>query len=186
MLSVSVHHVVVSLGAALVALGAWGCGGAQAEAQGPRKAPAWAEGLTIGDPTKGSGEDESGYGSGSSFVPSGDEDDDEPIDFPTCDDARDTYVESYEPSGNGDPPDLKADQFGAILNRGTYLDACGVASSSEVYVCAAVIDGQTVGVTIELDPFDQRTVNCLVEALRSMSFPAHPKLDVAHTRFRPR
>ena len=94
--------------------------------------------------------------------------------------ARDRYVESYEQDA---PPDLSAGQYGAVLNRGTYLNACGVPGNMSVSICAAVQNGQAVGVTVTTKPKNGGIASCIAGQIRSMSFPAHPRLDITTTTF---
>jgi len=158
-----------------------GCGsGTPAPESKVKEPPEWAQhiGLSTDDPRSSSGSDhEMSYHTGD------DDEDVEPIDFPSCEQAQEEHALNAPGVDEGGPPDLTADQYGAILNRGAYLDACHVDRTSDVSLCAAVVDGRAAGVTIELHPHDQRVVNCLIEVLRDMSFPAHPRMDVTRTRF---
>ncbi len=169
--------------AALVLAGSLlGCGAAPAQTSKHKEPPEWAQYLSLSseDPASASGSDR--HTSYHSDGPVGDEDV-EPIDFPTCERAQEEHALSDDAVHEGGPPDLSAGQYGAVLNRGSYLDACHVDRSSDVSLCAAVIHGQAVGVTVELEPHDQRIVNCLIEVVRDMSFPVHPRMDVTRTRF---
>ena len=94
---------------------------------------------------------------------------------------RTEYVEHASPD---DPPDLTAGRYGAVLNRGSYLAACSVPHTTSVQVCAAVINGAATGVSVTLDPPDETAAECVAEAVRGMSFPSHPKLDIATTVFK--
>ena len=70
-----------------------------------------------------------------------------------------------------------------VLNRGSYLNACGVPSSMEVNVCAAVQNGRAVGVTVTTRPSNPGIASCIARQVRGISFPSHPRLDVARTTF---
>jgi len=99
----------------------------------------------------------------------------------SCEAAQREYVLSYE---DGAPPDLTAGAYAAVLNRGTYLNACGVPASMAVSVCAAVQNGRAVGVTVTTKPSNRGIASCVAGAVRGMAFPAHPRLDVARTHFK--
>ena len=101
----------------------------------------------------------------------------------SCEGAAAKYSEEYKMGGNNGPPDLTAGQYGAVLNRGTYLNACGVPPSMSVNVCAAVQNGRAVGVTVSTDPPNPGISSCVAGQVRSMAFPAHPRLDVTRTTF---
>ncbi|MGK4004578.1 hypothetical protein WMF31_18235 [Sorangium sp. So ce1036] len=100
----------------------------------------------------------------------------------SCEAAQSRYVEEYKLGNNG-PPDLTAGAYGNVLNRGTYLNACNVPSSMEVSVCAAVQNGRAVGVTVTTRPSNPGVASCVSRQIRGMSFPSHPRLDVARTTF---
>jgi hypothetical protein len=40
-----------------------------------------------------------------------------------------------------------------------------------------------VGITVQMTPHRQSLVNCVTEAIQAISFPSHPRLDVARTTF---
>ncbi len=100
----------------------------------------------------------------------------------SCEGARARYVEEYKMGDNG-PADLTAGAYGAVLNRGTYLNSCGVPSSTSVTICAAVQNGRAVGVTVTMKPPNPGLQSCVAGQIRSMSFPSHPRLDVTTTSF---
>jgi len=114
------------------------------------------------------------------------EDDVPPIDFPSCEQARDGNVESVDLASRGNmPPDIPLSEYSAVLGRGTYLVPCGVPSTAAVTVCAAVVQGKAVGITVTLSPHNQRIINCVIEGIQGLSFPSHPRMDIATTRFEP-
>jgi hypothetical protein len=98
----------------------------------------------------------------------------------SCEGARARYVEDYSKDA---PPDLSAGAYGAVLNKGTYLNSCGVPSSMSVTICAAVQNGRAVGVTVTTSPPNKGVAGCISGAVRGISFPSHPRLDVTTTTF---
>jgi hypothetical protein len=101
----------------------------------------------------------------------------------SCEQARAKYIEEINVGGPRGQADLTAGQFGAILNNGSYVGACGTPSSMHVNVCAAVQNGRAVGVTVSTEPPNAGIANCITSRVRGMSFPSNPKLDIATTRF---
>ncbi len=101
----------------------------------------------------------------------------------SCEAARDKYVEEIRIGGGNAQADLTAGQFGSVLNSGSYVVACGTPQSMHVTVCAAVQNGRAVGVTVSTDPPSPGVASCIAGAVRRMSFPSNPKLDIATTRF---
>lgn len=98
----------------------------------------------------------------------------------SCEGARNQYVESYE---EGVPPDLTAGAYAGVLNSGGYLNSCAVPPNVAVTICAAVQNGRAVGVTVSTKPANGTMNSCLRGAVFGMSFPPHPRLDVATTTF---
>jgi hypothetical protein len=98
----------------------------------------------------------------------------------SCEGARSKYIEDYDKAA---PPDLSAGAYGAVLNKGTYLNSCGVPSNMSVTICAAVQNGRAVGVTVTTSPPNKGVSGCVSGAVRSLSFPSHPRLDVTTTSF---
>jgi hypothetical protein len=101
----------------------------------------------------------------------------------SCEAAQARYVEEYKMNGGTGAPDLTAGAYGAVLNKGTYLNACGVPSNMAVNVCAAVQNGRAVGVTVTTNPPNGGISSCIAGAIRGLPFPSHPRLDVARTTF---
>jgi hypothetical protein len=94
----------------------------------------------------------------------------------------DSYNEEKSMGEQGQA-DLTQGQYGRVLNGGGYLSHCGVPHSMSVSICAAVQNGRAVGVTVSTQPSDSKKVACITSAVRGLSFPSHPKLDVTRTRF---
>lgn len=72
-----------------------------------------------------------------------------------------------------------------LLNAGAYLNRCQVASSSSVEICAAIMDGEVLGVTVELDPGTSSQADCVAGEVRMMKVPQSPALIRASTQFEP-
>ena len=98
----------------------------------------------------------------------------------SCESARAKYIEDYSKEV---PPDLTAGSYGAVLNRGDYLNACGVPPSMSVTICAAVQNGHAAGVTVSTNPPNGGIARCVSGQVRSLPFPSHPRLDVSTTTF---
>ena len=101
----------------------------------------------------------------------------------SCEAARAKYIEEISIGGAKGQADLTAGQFASVLNNGSYITACGTPGSMKVTVCAAVQNGHAVGVTVTTDPPNGGISSCIAGAVRRMSFPSNPKLDIATTRF---
>ncbi len=80
-------------------------------------------------------------------------------------------------------PDISRQAFAAVLDSGSYFSHCGVPSSMSVSLCVAVQDGRAVGVTVRTAPGSASVQACIGRAVRGLSFPRHPDLDVVRTHF---
>lgn len=76
-----------------------------------------------------------------------------------------------------------ASVYGAVLNKGSYLNRCGVPVTMEVTICAAVIDGHATGVTVTTTPHQSTIGTCVARAISDMAFPSSPTLDITRTSF---
>jgi hypothetical protein len=101
----------------------------------------------------------------------------------SCEAAIDSYNELKVVGESGGQADITAGQYGRVLNGGSYFSHCGVPNSMAVNICAAVQNGRAVGVTVTTSPADGQKQSCITSAVRNLSFPSHPKLDVTRTRF---
>ena len=100
----------------------------------------------------------------------------------TCEQARDAYTDEVSMSARGQN-DLSADDFAAVLNSGTYLEPCALPSNSKLRICAAVQNGQAVGVTVAAEPTAPDIEVCIAKEVRKLTFPAHAKMDVVNVQF---
>ncbi len=101
----------------------------------------------------------------------------------SCESAQNAYVEEMNIGGPRGQADITAGQYGNILNRGSYFAHCGVPNSTGLSICAAVQNGRAVGVTVVARPRSRGVESCVAAAVRGLSFPSHPKLDVTRTTF---
>ena len=101
----------------------------------------------------------------------------------SCEAAQNAYIEEMSVGGPRGQADITAGQYGAILNRGSYFGHCGVPNSTGLSICAAVQNGRAVGVTVIAKPRSPGIERCVSAAVRGLSFPSHPKLDVTRTTF---
>lgn len=101
----------------------------------------------------------------------------------SCEAAIANYNEQYTIGGGSGKPDLTAGAYGAVLNKGSYLNSCGVPSNMGVNVCAAVQNGRAVGVSVSTTPSNPGIASCISAQVRGMAFPANPRMDIARTTF---
>jgi hypothetical protein len=107
---------------------------------------------------------------------------------PSCESALRAHLAEQHPGKESDDEDPPVDAWLAaagkqVLNRGTYLNTCGVASSSEVRVCAAVHEGKARGVTVFMTGARAKQADCVAGAVREMMFPSDPTMAIFRTTF---
>ncbi len=104
-----------------------------------------------------------------------------------CEGAKEEYVkrcmEAPAECHDRSATDGVMGAYGAVLNGGTYLDACKSPPSAGVKVCAAVKGGRAVGVTVVLSPGDEAIAACIAQKVQALAFPVYPRLDVTNTSF---
>jgi hypothetical protein len=99
----------------------------------------------------------------------------------SCEAAQAAYVEELKMTGGGQA-DITRGQYSSIMNSGSYFSHCGVPFSVAVSICVAVQNGRAVGVTVRTTP-NHGSSKCIASAVRRLSFPSHPKLDVVRASF---
>jgi len=101
----------------------------------------------------------------------------------SCESAQNAYVEEMSIGGPRGQADITGQQYGSVLNRGSYFAHCGVPDSVGLSICAAVQNGRAVGVTVTARPRNRGIESCVAASVRGLSFPSNPKLDVTRTNF---
>lgn len=100
----------------------------------------------------------------------------------SCEGAQNAYVEEMKIGEKGQA-DLTQGAFASVLNKGSYFSHCGVPDDMSIDICAAVQNGRAVGVTVSVTPKNAGISGCISSAVRGLSFPSNPKLDIARTHF---
>jgi hypothetical protein len=100
----------------------------------------------------------------------------------SCKQARSRYVEAWNVAAEQEP-DLSRGFFSSVLARGHYFDRCAVPSRYEVSICAAIHNGRVAGATVATSPRAPRLERCIERGVRSLTFPARARMDVATTVF---
>src|SRR5262249_54481261 len=102
----------------------------------------------------------------------------------TCEEARDSHPDEIGIGAkSAEGPEPADDQFSQPLARGTYLNECDVPEQMHVSVCAAVMAGKAVGVTVATSPADPEKEKCVSGRIREIPFPSHSRLRVVRTSF---
>jgi hypothetical protein len=63
------------------------------------------------------------------------------------------------------------------MHDGSFLDACGVPSSTKVTVKVAIRNGHAVGVSVYLSPPNREIGWCVERHIRGIQWPSNAKMD---------
>lgn len=100
----------------------------------------------------------------------------------SCGQARAAYHDAWSLAG-AQTADLTNGQYGSVLARHRYFDACNVPAKFEIRICAAVQNGAVRGATVRTSPRAPHYERCIDRGVRSLDFPAHARMDVTTTVF---
>lgn len=105
----------------------------------------------------------------------------------SCEHAREAWVvsDSANVPGLTDPTEEQDQEMKQTLNQGSYLNVCKVPTNAAISICVAVVEGVPKGITVVIDPAQQRHADCVAAAISKMPFPAHSRMSVARTTFAP-
>lgn len=79
--------------------------------------------------------------------------------------------------------DLTAEELGKPMASSAFMSGCHLPDSAKAEICAAVMNGKPLGVTVRTLPQSKKVAECIDHAVRKLSFPKSDKLDVVKTTF---
>jgi hypothetical protein len=103
--------------------------------------------------------------------------------LPSCESAAATANQTIDVGSARGAPDLTRDAFAGVLEHGAYLTPCSIPPRIALEICAAVQNGNVVGVTVTTEPRDPAINACVRRAVGTLRFPRNSQLDVTRTRF---
>jgi hypothetical protein len=103
--------------------------------------------------------------------------------LPSCESAAATANQTIDVGSARGAPDLTRDAFAGVLEHGAYLTPCSIPPRIALEICAAVQNGNVVGVTVTTEPRDPAINACVRRAVSALRFPRNSQLDVTRTRF---
>jgi hypothetical protein len=101
----------------------------------------------------------------------------------SCERAQDENSQTMDLRHRQPSPDLSRDQLGAPMRTSSFFAQCGLAESAKADICVAVRQGKPLGVSVTVDPQDNRVAACIDRSARRLSFPVSGNLDVVHQTF---
>jgi hypothetical protein len=94
----------------------------------------------------------------------------------SCEKAQDENPQQIA-MGKTQAPDLSKDQLGAPINNANAAAACGLPDSAHAKVCVLVKNGKPLGVTVNVDPKNNRVAACMDRRMRGLAFPVSGQPD---------
>ena len=96
----------------------------------------------------------------------------------SCEKAQDENPQQMnmgKAAGGGKDP--TKDQLGAPINNANAAAACGLPDSAHAKICVLVKAGRPLGVTVSVDPKNNRVAACMDRRMRGLSFPLSSQPD---------
>ncbi len=94
----------------------------------------------------------------------------------SCEKAQDENPQQMA-IGKSAGPDLTKDQLGAPINNANAAAACGLPDSAHAKICVLVKGGKPLGVTVSVDPKNNRVAACMDRRMRTLAFPVSSQPD---------
>ena len=79
--------------------------------------------------------------------------------------------------GMKDVPDLTDAELAGPMRDGTFLDACGVPTSTQVTVKIAIRSGHAVGISVYPVPPSPPMAGCIERHVKGLQWPSNAKMD---------
>lgn len=89
----------------------------------------------------------------------------------SCEKAQDENPQQVSMGKKDSRPDLTNDQLGAPINNANAASACGLSDSAHAKICVMVRNGKPLGVTVNVDPKNNRVAACIDRRMRRLAFP---------------
>jgi hypothetical protein len=94
----------------------------------------------------------------------------------SCEKAQDENPQQIS-MGKSSGPDLTKEQLGAPINNANAAAACGLPDSAHAKICVLVKGGKPLGVTVSVDPKNNRVAACMDRRMRGLAFPVSGQPD---------
>jgi len=101
----------------------------------------------------------------------------------SCEKAIDENPQTIDMGKKGGQKDLTDAQLGAPMKSSGFFSGCGLPDSSNAEICVAVKKGKPLGVSVKVQPQNNKVAACIDKSTRKLSFPSSEKLDVVHQKF---
>jgi hypothetical protein len=100
----------------------------------------------------------------------------------SCEKAQDENPQTVT-MGKSSGPDLTKDQLGAPITNANPAVACGLPDSAKASLCVLVKGGRALGVTVAVDPKNNRVAACMDRRVRSLPYPVSGQPDTVTYKY---
>ena len=95
----------------------------------------------------------------------------------SCEKAQDENPQQVSFDKKAGGKDLSRDELGAPIAHANVAAGCGLADSSHAHICALVRNGKPLGVSVSVDPKNNKVAACMDRRVRSLAFPSSDRPD---------
>jgi hypothetical protein len=96
----------------------------------------------------------------------------------SCEKAQDENPQQVDMGKKDGRKDLTKDELGAPIAKSNAAVACGLADSSHASICVVVKNGKPLGVSVGMEPKNNKVAACIDRRMRGLAFPSSDKPDV--------
>jgi hypothetical protein len=89
----------------------------------------------------------------------------------SCEKAQDENPQQVSMGKTSNRPDLTNAQLGAPINNANAAAACGLPDATHAKICVLVRNGKPLGVTVNVDPRNNKMAACIDRRMRRLAFP---------------
>ncbi len=95
----------------------------------------------------------------------------------SCEKAQDENPQVVSFDKKAGSKDLTRDELGAPIKASNVAVACGLPDNMKAHICALVKGGRALGVSVNIDPKNNKVAACIDKKVRSLSYPSSDKAD---------
>lgn len=95
----------------------------------------------------------------------------------SCEKAQDENPQTVTFDKKPGAKELTRDQLGAPIKASNVAASCGLPDNAKAHICALVKGGRALGVSVEIDPKNNKVAACIDRKVRSLSYPASDQPD---------
>jgi hypothetical protein len=95
----------------------------------------------------------------------------------SCEKAQDENPQQVSFDKKPGKRDLTRDELGAPVKSSNVAASCGLSDSAHAHICALVKGGRALGVSVDVDPKNNKVAACMDRKVRGLSYPSSDQPD---------